>query len=71
MLHPQISIEAIEEKRKEMIKLAGDYGFTSRITVQASQELDLLLNAITDKRQLEFILYDFNRVIKNRYKTFR
>ena len=56
MLHPQISIEAIEEKRKEMIKLAGDYGFTSRITVQASQELDLLLNAITDKRQLEFIL---------------
>ncbi|MBK5445626.1 aspartyl-phosphate phosphatase Spo0E family protein, partial [Peribacillus sp. NPDC060186] len=46
---PQITVERIEEKRREMIKLAADYGFTSLLTVQASQELDSLLNAITNK----------------------
>ncbi|KQU11042.1 MULTISPECIES: aspartyl-phosphate phosphatase Spo0E family protein [Peribacillus] len=53
---PQITVERIEEKRREMIKLAADYGFTSLLTVQASQELDSLLNAITNKRKSEYFL---------------
>ncbi|MFD4928250.1 aspartyl-phosphate phosphatase Spo0E family protein [Peribacillus butanolivorans] len=53
---PQITVERIEEKRREMIKLAADYGFTSLLTVQASQELDSLLNAITYKRKSEYFL---------------
>ncbi|MEJ9229325.1 aspartyl-phosphate phosphatase Spo0E family protein [Peribacillus butanolivorans] len=52
----QITVERIEEKRREMIKLAADYGFTSLLTVQASQELDSLLNAITNKRKSEYFL---------------
>ncbi|MFE0504813.1 aspartyl-phosphate phosphatase Spo0E family protein [Peribacillus butanolivorans] len=53
---PQKTVERIEEKRREMIKLAADYGFTSLLTVQASQELDSLLNAITNKRKSEYFL---------------
>ncbi|MBK5497845.1 MULTISPECIES: aspartyl-phosphate phosphatase Spo0E family protein [Peribacillus] len=53
---PQITVERIEEKRREMIKLAADYGFTSLLTVQASQELDSLLNAIPNKRKSEYFL---------------
>ena len=53
---PKITVERIEEKRREMIKLAADYGFTSLLTVQASQELDSLLNAITNKRKSEYFL---------------
>ncbi|MFF2286829.1 Spo0E family sporulation regulatory protein-aspartic acid phosphatase [Peribacillus butanolivorans] len=53
---PQITVERIEEKRREMIKLAADYGFTSLLTIQASQELDSLLNAITNKRKSEYFL---------------
>ncbi|MFJ7829804.1 Spo0E family sporulation regulatory protein-aspartic acid phosphatase [Peribacillus sp. NPDC097284] len=41
------TVEKIEEKRKEMIMLAKNYGLTSRMTIQASQELDSLLNAVT------------------------
>ncbi|AXN41857.1 aspartyl-phosphate phosphatase Spo0E family protein [Peribacillus butanolivorans] len=51
-----MTVERIEEKRREMIKLAADYGFTSLLTVQASQELDSLLNAITNKRKSEYFL---------------
>ena len=51
--YPQITVEKIEEKRKEMIMLASNYGFTSRITVQASQELDSLLNAVTSVKCFE------------------
>ncbi|MFJ7747356.1 aspartyl-phosphate phosphatase Spo0E family protein [Peribacillus sp. NPDC097295] len=51
--YPYITVEKIEEKRKEMIMLATNYGFTSRITVQASQELDSLLNAVNPVRYLE------------------
>lgn len=47
MLNEEITLEAIEEKRREMIRLAIDFGFTSRVAVQASQELDSLLNAAT------------------------
>ena len=54
MLSRQIILEIIEEKRKEMIKLAADFGLSSGITVQASQELDILLNAITNEQQVEF-----------------
>ncbi|MGE7764222.1 Spo0E family sporulation regulatory protein-aspartic acid phosphatase [Peribacillus sp. NPDC096540] len=57
---PQITVERIEEKRREMIKLAADYGFTSLLTVQASQELDSLLNAITNKRKSEY--FSFKKV---------
>lgn len=41
----------IEEKRKEMIQLAEDYGYTSTLTVQASQELDYLLNTFSPSYQ--------------------
>lgn len=43
------TFKIIEEKRQEMIKLALDYGYSSHIAVQASQELDSLLNTITLK----------------------
>ncbi|WP_077622190.1 aspartyl-phosphate phosphatase Spo0E family protein [Sediminibacillus massiliensis] len=36
--------EKIRDKRKQMIQVANLYGFTSLITVQHSQELDVLLN---------------------------
>lgn len=36
----------IELKRKEMLFLAETYGFTADVTVQCSQELDLLLNRL-------------------------
>ncbi|MBP3950670.1 aspartyl-phosphate phosphatase Spo0E family protein [Bacillus sp. YZJH907-2] len=39
----------IEEKRSEMLSSAKKYGFTSEITVQCSQELDKLLNAVQMK----------------------
>lgn len=44
-----VTNKMIEEKRKEMIKLALDYGYTSHLAVQASQELDILLNAVSFK----------------------
>ncbi|CAH0232745.1 MULTISPECIES: aspartyl-phosphate phosphatase Spo0E family protein [Peribacillus] len=49
----KVTIEKVEEKRKEMINLAAIYGLTSLLTVQASQELDTLLNALTSKRDSE------------------
>ncbi|WHY57967.1 aspartyl-phosphate phosphatase Spo0E family protein [Peribacillus simplex] len=49
----KITIEKVEEKRKEMINLAAIYGLSSLLTVQASQELDTLLNALTSKRDSE------------------
>ncbi|MET1177750.1 aspartyl-phosphate phosphatase Spo0E family protein [Peribacillus simplex] len=49
----KVTIEKIEEKRKEMINLAAIYGLSSLLTVQASQELDTLLNALTSKRECE------------------
>lgn len=45
------SFHLIEEKRKEMIQLAEDYGYTSNLTVQASQELDYLLNTFSPSDQ--------------------
>ncbi|MGY3315692.1 hypothetical protein ACV242_004188 [Peribacillus simplex] len=50
MLCQKVTVEKVEEKRQEMIKLAAIYGLTSLLTVQASQELDTLLNALTNKR---------------------
>ena len=44
-LYAELINEKIEEKRQEMIRLAIDFGFTSQLAVQASQELDTLLNA--------------------------
>ncbi|MDM5213650.1 aspartyl-phosphate phosphatase Spo0E family protein [Peribacillus sp. NJ4] len=54
MICRKVTIEKVEEKREEMIKLAAVYGFTSLLTVQASQELDALLNALTNKRESEY-----------------
>jgi len=45
----------IEEKCKEMIQLAADYGYTSSLTVQASQELDYLLNTFSPSYQPYFV----------------
>ncbi|WP_350301836.1 aspartyl-phosphate phosphatase Spo0E family protein [Peribacillus frigoritolerans] len=50
----KVTIERIEEKRQEMFKLAASYGLTSLLTVQASQELDTLLNALASKRESEY-----------------
>jgi Spo0E like sporulation regulatory protein len=47
--YEEITYKIIEEKRQEMIRLALDYGYSSHIAVQASQELDSLLNAVTLK----------------------
>ena len=44
-----ITNKIIEEKRQEMIRLALDYGYTSHLVVQVSQELDSLLNAVLFK----------------------
>ncbi|MGG4264957.1 Spo0E family sporulation regulatory protein-aspartic acid phosphatase [Peribacillus simplex] len=54
MLCQKVTLEKVEEKRQEMIKLAAIYGLTSLLTVQASQELDMLLNALTNKRDSEY-----------------
>lgn len=50
----KVTIEKVEEKRQEMIKLGAIYGLTSLLTVQASQELDTLLNALANKRDSEY-----------------
>ncbi|MGE8020695.1 aspartyl-phosphate phosphatase Spo0E family protein [Peribacillus frigoritolerans] len=50
----KVTIEKVEEKRQEMIKLGAIYGLTSLLTVQASQELDTLLNALASKRDSEY-----------------
>ncbi|PAK44270.1 hypothetical protein B8W99_01740 [Peribacillus simplex] len=52
----KVTIEKVEEKRQEMIKLGAIYGLTSLLTVQASQELDTLLNALASKRDSDFSL---------------
>lgn len=49
ILYEEITDKIIEEKRQEMIQLALDYGYTSHLAVQASQELDFLLNAVVSK----------------------
>ena len=36
----------IERKRNQLLDFAAKYGFTSKKTVQCSQELDDLLNAV-------------------------
>ncbi|MDM5454726.1 aspartyl-phosphate phosphatase Spo0E family protein [Peribacillus simplex] len=54
MICQKVTVEKVEEKRQEMIKLAAIYGLTSLLTVQASQELDTLLNALTNKRDSEY-----------------
>ncbi|CAH0205867.1 hypothetical protein SRABI96_02048 [Peribacillus sp. Bi96] len=60
----KVTVERIEEKRQEMIKLAAIYGFTSFLTIQASQELDTLLNALAKKRESEYF------ALQNVYKHF-
>ncbi len=54
MLYVEIMEEKIEEKRQEMIQLAQNFGFTSELAVQASQELDSLLNALTSKNVVTY-----------------
>ncbi len=49
ILYEVITNKIIEEKRQEMIRLAIDYGYTSHLVVQVSQELDSLLNAVSFK----------------------
>ncbi|WP_285766358.1 aspartyl-phosphate phosphatase Spo0E family protein [Peribacillus sp. SI8-4] len=55
MLSNKVTPERIEEKRREMIELAEIFGINSLLTIQASQELDILLNALTKKRKAEYI----------------
>ncbi|MDO7486550.1 aspartyl-phosphate phosphatase Spo0E family protein [Peribacillus sp. NPDC096622] len=59
----KVTVEKVEEKRQEMIKLGAIYGLTSLVTVQASQELDRLLNALASKRDSEY--FSFQKA--NRY----
>ena len=47
ILNEITTIGMIEKKRQEMIRLALDHGYTSHLVVQASQELDSLLNTIS------------------------
>ncbi|MEH6945387.1 aspartyl-phosphate phosphatase Spo0E family protein [Bacillus sp. JJ722] len=37
-------LQQIEIKRKELVKIASEYGLNSSTTLQYSQELDYLLN---------------------------
>ena len=59
ILYEVITNKIIEEKRQEMIRLALDYGYTSHVAVQASQELDSLLNAVSFKYKLYTFLSYF------------
>ncbi|MGE6378961.1 Spo0E family sporulation regulatory protein-aspartic acid phosphatase [Peribacillus muralis] len=54
MFFRKITPERIEEKRQEMIELAENFGINSLLTIQASQELDTLLNALTKTRKAEY-----------------
>lgn len=45
----KITRQQIEKKREEMIELAATYGINSKVTIQCSQELDLLLNRLDIK----------------------
>lgn len=49
ILYEVTTNKMIEEKRQEMIRFALDYGYTSHLAVQASQELDSLINAVSIK----------------------
>ncbi|WP_232732494.1 aspartyl-phosphate phosphatase Spo0E family protein [Bacillus sp. mrc49] len=54
MLSKKVTPERIEEKRKEMMELANIFGINSLLTIQASQELDTLLNALTKDLKAEY-----------------
>ncbi|HHY71762.1 MAG TPA: aspartyl-phosphate phosphatase Spo0E family protein [Bacillus bacterium] len=41
--------QRIETKRKQMFDYASTYGINSSITIQCSQELDILLNRLNRK----------------------
>lgn len=49
LIHEELIDKIIEEKRQEMIRLALNHGYSSHLAVQASQELDSLLNAFALK----------------------
>lgn len=42
--------QQIEIKRKQMIDYASAYGINSKVTIQCSQELDILLNRLNQKQ---------------------
>ncbi|WP_340373104.1 aspartyl-phosphate phosphatase Spo0E family protein [Peribacillus sp. FSL E2-0218] len=54
LLSKKVTPERIEEKRQEMMELANIFGINSLLTIQASQELDILLNALTKNRKAEY-----------------
>ncbi|PJN86898.1 Spo0A-P phosphatase [Bacillus sp. mrc49] len=54
LLSKKVTPERIEEKRKEMMELANIFGINSLLTIQASQELDTLLNALTKDLKAEY-----------------
>lgn len=54
LLSKKVTPERIEEKRKEMMELANIFGINSLLTIQASQELDTLLNALTKNKKAEY-----------------
>ncbi|MCK1992752.1 aspartyl-phosphate phosphatase Spo0E family protein [Peribacillus muralis] len=64
MLSRKVTPEKIEEKRKEMIELAEVFGINSLLTVQASQELDILLNTLTKSKEKEYFS------VQKKYKYF-
>lgn len=41
--------QQIETKRKQMFNYAATYGINSKLTLQCSQELDILLNRLNYK----------------------
>lgn len=47
MIYIDTAYALIEEKRQEMIKVAEEFGMTSRKTLEISQELDLLMNSVS------------------------
>ncbi len=51
----------IEEKRKRMIELALEFGFTANETIMCSQELDHLLNLKLSYIPSCPIIYDLNQ----------
>ncbi|MFD9624602.1 Spo0E family sporulation regulatory protein-aspartic acid phosphatase [Peribacillus muralis] len=64
MLSRKVTPEKIEEKRKEMIELAEVFGINSLLTIQASQELDILLNTLTKSKEKEYFS------VQKKYKYF-
>jgi hypothetical protein len=58
MNETECAYSLIEEKRTEMMFLAGLLGYTNLDTIKASQELDSLMNAQVSMKSLTLSLKD-------------